>query len=1689
MGAFWQFLWLLAIWLHVSAEGDNDGDVTTSVVYPVYNQSVSENLGNDCAVFECTEDGLFPDPCDCSKYYDCYFGIAHHNTCPEGELWSQQLKACDWKGNVKCTGGQLILTNTNEDADVQRAEDKTRCSSGNEFVSVCYYSNWAYWRPGTGKYTVDDIDTNLCTHLVYAFAVLDASTLTIKAHDSWLDLPSGLDNYKKFTNVKNLKPGIKTTLAIGGWTDSQGSNKYSRLVSSSASRQNFINHVIPFLKSYNFDGLDLDWEYPSSGDKANFALFVKELKTAFVPEGLLLTAAVGASEALAVSSYDVPTLSQYLDYIHLMTYDFHGSWEAFADHHSKLYNDGGNLDADSTVKKWIASGASARKLVLGVPIYGRSFTLSSSQKTPPAPASGGGNPGSITQEEGYLGYLEICQYIKSGWTVVKDSSGARGPYAYSGNQWVGYDDVDMVRIKAQYVRAKGLGGTMVWAIDLADFKGVCPLGRYPLLSAMKSELLSSANCVTTQSPGTQGPVTTVKPQTVASTTVRPSCSSQFVCVADGLWADPCDCQKYYQCYPGGVSHFTCPTGTLWNQNLPACDWAQNVVCTVNPATTTKPTVGTVTQNPIGRTDEICSNVDEFVSVCYYSNWAYYRSGSAQYTVDDIDLNLCSHLVYAFAVLDASTLTIKAHDSWLDLPDGLDNYNKFTNLKNLKPGIKTTLAIGGWTDSQGSNKYSNLVSSSASRQNFINHVIPFLKSYNFDGLDLDWEYPSSGDKANFALFVKELKTAFVPEGLLLTAAVGASEALAVSSYDVPTLSQYLDYIHLMTYDFHGSWEAFADHHSKLYNDGGNLDADSTVKKWIASGASARKLVLGVPIYGRSFTLSSSQKTPPAPASGGGNPGAITDEEGYLGYLEICQYIKSGWTVVKDSSGARGPYAYSGNQWVGYDDVDMVRIKAQYVRSEGLGGTMVWAIDLADFKGVCPLGRYPLLSAMKSELTSTTCGTTQNPVTQGPVITEQPQTIASTTTLSPVTQGPVVTEQPQTVGTTEGGCNITKHFVSVCYYSNWAYWRPGSGQYTVNDIDLNLCSHLVYAFAVLDASTLTIKAHDSWLDLPSGLDNFNKFTNLKNLKPGIKTTLAIGGWTDSQGSNKYSRLVSSSASRQNFINHVIPFLKSYNFDGLDLDWEYPSSGDKANFALFVKELKTAFAPEGLLLTAAVGASEALAVSSYDVPTLSQYLDYIHLMTYDFHGSWEPYADHHSKLYNDGGNLDADSTVKKWIASGASARKLVLGVPIYGRSFTLSSSQKTPPAPASGGGNPGAITDEEGYLGYLEICQYIKSGWTVVKDSSGARGPYAYSGNQWVGYDDVDMVRIKAQYVRSEGLGGTMVWAIDLADFKGVCPLGRYPLLSAMRSELLSSADCGGTTQNPNTTQGPITTQGPQTGASTTASPPCNSQFICPADGLWADPCSCEKYYQCYPGGVVHQSCPEGTLWNQALQYCDWSYNVVCNVVGPPPQTSEQPPTTTPPECANTFVCPADGLWADPCNCGKYYQCYPGGVVHHTCPEGTLWSQALQYCDWSYNVQCNIVGPTVTVPPLTSPQPPPTNEPECAYTFVCPSDGLWADPCDCQKYYQCSHGNGYHYSCGDGTLWFQSIMNCNWASQSQCTKPSLPVCGGTATYVCTSATGTVYMMCSDGSKANFSCPMNLAWSSSAKKCVPFSDPKVGC
>ena len=665
------------------------------------------------------------------------------------------------------------------------------------------FTNWAWYRPGIGKYKPEDIDPTICTHVVYGFAVLDGSRLLIKPHDTWADLDN--DFYKKVTALKRY--GIKVTVAIGGWNDSLGS-KYSNLVNNPAARAKFVKHVVEFIEEHGFDGLDLDWEYPKcwqvdcskgpDSDKENFALWVKELKEAFKPKGYLLSAAVSPSKKVMDVGYDIPSIARDLDWIAVMSYDYHGHWDKKTGHVSPMYahpeDDYDYFNTDFTMRYWVENGAPPNKLVMGMPLYGQAFTLNSPDNTGlNAPANQKGQAGEFTRAAGFLAYYEICDMVKNrGYNVVEDPEGRLGPYAYKDRQWVGYDDKAMIKYKSEYIRKMGFAGGMVWALDLDDFKNRCGEGHHPLMNTIKEVL---------------GPKMTAEEELARVNGPPP------------LERTP-------------VSE---PSNAL--------DIRQDEMKDVMPKIT----------------------VDNGKKVvCYFTNWAFYRPGVGKFEPEDIEVDLCTHIVYGFAVLNPKTLKVRAHDSWVDFDK--EFYKRVSSLKGNNR--KVSLALGGWNDSKG-NKYSKLVNDPQARKDFIEHIVPFLKKHNFDGLDLDWEYPKcwqvdckkgpASDKVGFANWVQELAAAFKPEGLILSSAMSPSAKVCDEAYDIPRLNRHFDFVSVMTYDYHGQWDKKTGHVAPIYEHPDDFDStfnvNYTINYWLEKGMDKSKLIMGLPLYGQSFTLAS------------------------------------------------------------------------------------------------------------------------------------------------------------------------------------------------------------------------------------------------------------------------------------------------------------------------------------------------------------------------------------------------------------------------------------------------------------------------------------------------------------------------------------------------------------------------------------------------------------------------------------------------------------------------------------------------------------------------------------------------------------------------------------------------------------------------------------------------------------------
>ena len=156
----------------------------------------------------------------------------------------------------------LVLVLTCMVSVLLTTEEQEVSVSSHDKVVICYWGTWANYRPKQGKFVADNVDGNLCTHLIYSFAGLDTTNWNIKTLDAWLDLEEnyGLKGFKKATDLRLKYPHLKVMIAIGGWNE--GSKKYSAMAKDPEKRKAFVDSVVNFLVQYNFDGLDLDWEYP-----------------------------------------------------------------------------------------------------------------------------------------------------------------------------------------------------------------------------------------------------------------------------------------------------------------------------------------------------------------------------------------------------------------------------------------------------------------------------------------------------------------------------------------------------------------------------------------------------------------------------------------------------------------------------------------------------------------------------------------------------------------------------------------------------------------------------------------------------------------------------------------------------------------------------------------------------------------------------------------------------------------------------------------------------------------------------------------------------------------------------------------------------------------------------------------------------------------------------------------------------------------------------------------------------------------------------------------------------------------------------------------------------------------------------------------------------------------------------------
>lgn len=188
---------------------------------------------------------------------------------------------------------------------------------------------------------------------------------------------------------------------------------------------------------------------------------------------------------------------------------------------------------------------------------------------------------------------------------------------------------------------------------------------------------------------------------------------------------------------------------------------------------------------------------------------------------------------------------------------------------------------------------------------------------------------------------------------LSAAIGAGSWRTGLSYNIPEIFETVDFVNLMTYHLHGGWESQTGINAPLFRsqlDPSNFNVDFSVQFALLFGVPKNKLIVGIPTFGSAFTLKDPSKN---------GVGAEATGAGSIYYSEICRRLNAGTLTAVWDDEQKVPYAFDGTYWVGYDNIQSVTAKANYINTNGLGGASFWSLNSDDFSGAYGQGTYPLI----------------------------------------------------------------------------------------------------------------------------------------------------------------------------------------------------------------------------------------------------------------------------------------------------------------------------------------------------------------------------------------------------------------------------------------------------------------------------------------------------------------------------------------------------------------------------------------------------------------------------------------------------------------------------------------------------------------------------------------------------------
>ncbi|MCE2596172.1 LytTR family transcriptional regulator DNA-binding domain-containing protein [Motilimonas cestriensis] len=351
---------------------------------------------------------------------------------------------------------------------------------------------------------------------------------------------------------------------------------------------------------------------------------------------------------------------------------------------------------------------------------------------------------------------------------------------------------------------------------------------------------------------------------------------------------------------------------------------------------------------------------ESIRAGYFPFWATY---SQSYHVTDIPAERLTHVIYAYANITEQG-EVALGDKYADVDRIYENdsplggkrgsYNQLRQMQKAYPHIKTFIAIGGWSYS----KY--FANAARDPDTFARSAANFVREHGFNGIELDWRSPvmkHRGQPANwqqreqYFTLIKATRAAL----LALTKETGQEYGLSVTlsaddqmmeHWPLPEMQLYVDFISLLSIDFHGSWNDKTGHYVPLNAPAGELSVGAAITRFNALGGQSDKLVLMIASQGTSWQGVSSpgvgQPTKGVPLGSWDNE--QTGASGVFSQQDIQRFTKDpSWQQGFDSK-SKTAWLYHPEQqiWLSYDSPQGIDAKLNFAQQQRLAGTALWTL---------------------------------------------------------------------------------------------------------------------------------------------------------------------------------------------------------------------------------------------------------------------------------------------------------------------------------------------------------------------------------------------------------------------------------------------------------------------------------------------------------------------------------------------------------------------------------------------------------------------------------------------------------------------------------------------------------------------------------------------------------------------------